>query len=256
MYFLAIGHSHLDAVKNQYITGRESGLYVDLDMEFLELRFFTPYEYYSVMPEVIGPELDDAIASVLARRGGPPAALFLTVGGSDQHSVAMLNHEQPMEVIVPWAPDSLRNESARLIPFHMMERLLRVEVDWKLNLMRMIVEKLRVHSYFWQAPPPIGSEEHLLRFPGPQFQLQIETRGISPLPFRMKIAAIHDQLFKLRCAEIGVQFLPPPPVALEPNGSLSVDVSTKDSIHAGLSYGALLLDQVSAIAEELAGADE
>jgi hypothetical protein len=255
MYFLAIGHSHLDAVRNAYIGGGGSGRYSDLDIEFIDLHAFTPYEYYSANPEVIGPDLDDAIAAVLTRRGRPPAAVFLTVGGSDQHTVALLNHERPMEVTVPWAPDAPRNEAAHLIPFLMMEQLLRVEVDWKINLMSLIVKKLCIPSYFWQFPPPIGSEAHLRRFPGPQFEPLAETRGFSPLPFRMKIAAIHDRLFKLRCAELGVQFLPPPPAALEPNGSLSVDVSAEDSIHAGLPYGALLLDQVSAIALELAGAD-
>jgi hypothetical protein len=136
----------------------------------------------------------------------------------------------------------------------MMEQLLRIEVDWKINLMRMIVAKLSVPSYFWQAPPPIGSEDHLRRFPGPQFQSMVQKLGFSPLAFRMKIAAIHDRLYKSSCAELGVHFLAPPPAALEPDGSLSVDVSTEDSIHAGVAYGALLLDQVSAIAQGLAGA--
>lgn len=255
MYFLAIGHSHIGSVKYQYTIGRERGLYSGFEIEFVELHSCTPYEYYSALPEVMGPELDDAIAAVLARRGASPSALFLSVGGSDQHAVALLNHEQPLEVIVPWEPDAPCNESARLIPLHMMEHLLRLGVDWKINLMSLIVKKLCIPSYLWQSPPPIGSEAHLRRFPGPQFEPLAETRGFSPLPFRMKIAAIHDRLFKLRCAELGVQFLPPPPAALEPNGSLSVDVSAEDSIHAGLPYGALLLDQVSAIALELAGAD-
>lgn len=253
MYILVVGHSHIDFIKNQYNLERGRGFFPSIDMEFLELRFCTPYEQYVTLPEVMGAELDEAIFEVIAKRGEAPVALFLSVGGSDQHTIAMLNHHRVMDVVVPWACDLPVQDGATLIPFRMMEQLLLIEVSWKLNLLRLIHERLGVASYFWQAPPPIGSEEHLQRHPGPQFQELAGSCGFSPLVFRLKVAAIHDELFKSLCVELGVHYLLAPAAALEPNGSLRVDFCTEDSIHAGLAYGALLLAEACSIAEDIAG---
>lgn len=233
------------------MNGKPSGIFDDIELEFIDLHGgVAPFGYYNSSPEELGSPLREAFEAVEAARGGPPSAVFMLVGGSVQHSISMLNHEQPIDVIVPWDPDAPVTDGATLIPFRMMEKLLIEQSSWKLNLLALTTRHLSCPQYFFQAPPPIASEEHLRKYPGPQFQPMVEERGFSPLPFRRKIAEMHTRIYKARCEAAGIIYLAPPARGLDEDGCLALEAAAPDSIHASVVYGEYLIDQIRAIRDE------
>ena len=251
MYFLCIGHSHLDALKWEYMNGRARGAYADIELEFIDLHDTADYTHYAVASKVLHTQLIAAVDAVAAARAGPPAAVFLSIGGSEQHVISMLNHDQPLDVIVPWDTGAPITPGATLVPLHMMDALIRHRCDWKLNLLRAIGMHFDCPIYFFQAPPPIASEEHLRAYPGPRFAPLAEAHGFSPLPFRRKVADMHSAMYARCCDEAGVTYLARPPEGLNEAGNLPVESCEQDSIHANGFYGSLLAAQISVVQSAL-----
>lgn len=249
-----MGHSHLGAIKFCYINGKPFGKFDDIELEFIDLHGVASFEYYHSSPEELGAPLREAFEMVEVARGGPPAAVFMLVGGSVQHSISMLNHEWPIDVIVPWEPRAPLTEGATLIPFRMLEKLLIEQSSWKFNLLTLSAKHFSCPKYFFQAPPPIASEDHLRKYPGPQFQPLVEERGFSPIAFRRKIAEMHTRLYMARCEAAGITFLAPPTKGLDDDGCLALEAAAPDSIHASVVYGEYLIDQIRAIRNQAAEA--
>lgn len=229
------------------MNGKPLGKFDDIELEFIDLHEVAPFNYYNSSPEELGAPLREAIEQIEFARGARPAAIFMSVGGSVQHSISMLNHERPIDVIVPWDPNAPITDKATLIPFRMVEKLVLEQSSWKFNLLTLIANYFSCPTYFFQAPPPIASEEYLRKYPGPQFQPLVEERGFSPIAFRRKIAEIHTRAYKARCAAVGVTFLAPPAEGLDDNGCLALEAAAPDSIHASVVYGEYLINQIRAL---------
>lgn len=251
MYYLCVGHSHLGAIQYCYENGRPSGAFDDIELEFVELHNVASFEYYHTRPDVLDTPILDAFSSIEAVRGEAPAAVFMTVGGSVQHTISMLNHEQPMDLIVPWRARAEVADDAVLIPYRMMERLLLEQSGWKLHLLSLMAKHFSCPKYFFQAPPPIASEEHLREYPGPQFERLVAERGFSPIGFRQKISEMHTKIYRDECDSGGVTFVPAPERALDGSGNLAVEAAAPDSIHASVVYGGYLIDQIRAIRDQV-----
>jgi hypothetical protein len=250
LYFLCVGHSHLDAVMYSYMIDKPRGFCNDIELEFVHLHEPGAFEHYNAGPAVLTEALRRKLTEVEVKRGGPPAAVFMSVGGSNQHMISLVNHEQPMDFIVPWQVDAPITPGATLVPFRMVERLLQQQSQWKLNLLSLLAANFTQPKFFFQAPPPIASEEHLRSHPGEVFKVMADERGFSPLAFRCKLAELHTRMYRHHCASVGVMFLAPPARALDENGCLAVSAAAPDSIHASTVYGAYLIDQIRAVRDQ------
>jgi hypothetical protein len=253
MYFLCIGHSHLGALKYRYQGGRANSEFGNLELAFLDLHSFTNHEYYNNKPECLGEPMVTAIEAVVAERQGPPAAVFFSIGGSQQHSLSLLNHEKPFDLVVPWDPEAPLTEDAQIVPFHLMEKFFAEICEWKLRMLDLLASYFSCPKYFFASPPPVADEAYLRQYPGPAFKSLMEVNGVSPLHFRVKIAAMHARLYKARCAVNGVTYLEAPSKALDEIGCLALDARSQDSIHANIHYGESLIEQIDGIKATLQG---
>ena len=83
---------------------------------------------------------------------------------------------------------------------------------------------------------------HIHRFPGP-FKGTLR-RGVTPAPIRAKLYRINSDIFRGSCAELGVDFVPPPAEAVDAAGFLKPQYWTRDPTHANHVYGRLLMKQI------------
>lgn len=167
--------------------------------------------------------------------------------GGNQHAVfCTIQHPQPFSFLLPGDKPDPAAGTVGLIPYRTLADHFDVGIrgrDGKsLTALRNATRARVMHL---QPPPPKRDNQHILRHHESNFANEsITTLGVSAPELRLKFWRLQSALLETLCAELGVDVLPPPPDALDPDGFLSPEFYASDATHANPAYGELVLQQV------------
>lgn len=244
---LCIGHSHMEAARHEYTFGRASGKYLELDPTFVQMhQLDLPGLPADLHTGIVSPVFLEKITVVINAMSAPPEAVFLWIGGSIHHDMALVNQHVKFDVILPDEPDIALSNDAQIVPFQLMKGTMKIHCGWKIGVLNGLRNLLTVPMYQFQSPPPNPSEELVRKFTSEYFQKQIEERGISPIALRYKLWRIHSDIYREACTAMGIEFVSVPKEAVMPDGSMAPTAwAERDGIHANLWYGSLLWKQIN-----------
>ncbi|MBO0662528.1 GSCFA domain-containing protein [Jiella sp. CQZ9-1] len=113
--------------------------------------------------------------------------------------------------------------------------------------MQSFIQHSRAPTFCLAAPAPKADEDHILRGAETPFrEAGIENVGVTPAPVRLKLWELQQRTLTEFCAEIGVKFLPNPEGTRNADGFLEPAYYGRDSSHANVAYGGLVVEQLLA----------
>lgn len=235
---LVIGDSHTHAIK-QALKRRPTNT-ADF-VQFAALRFPGVKNGRDV-GDLSVDRLEEMVANLL-----PDDLVVSCLGGNQHQKLALVQHPQPFDVLLP--DDVVPNPQAdlRIIPYQqvvdLIERGIRTGRDGE--RLRRLRELARCHVVHLMPPPPKEDVSHVLSNPESPFaKAGIHELGVSPAPLRLKFWKIQALVLADLTSEWGISLLPPPSAALTPEGFLATRYYADDATHGNSLYGALVLEQL------------
>lgn len=176
------------------------------------------------------------------------------IGGNQHQTLALIQHPQPFDVMLPDRPNQTLDEGLTLVPyrqlFDLLEQALRGKDGGRLTSIRKVA---RCPVFHLLPPPPKDNVEHLLAKHETTFaEAGIRERGITPAATRLKIWQIQSAVLGKLAQEWGIGLLPPPQEALTSEGFLAPDCYAGDATHGNQRYGALVLQQILELVNQAA----
>ncbi|MBV8801228.1 MAG: hypothetical protein JO208_15670 [Alphaproteobacteria bacterium] len=92
-------------------------------------------------------------------------------------------------------------------------------------------------------PPPIASEEHIRRRPGP-FKEALEQGKIAPVALRQRLWRTYCNFLRSISEPLDIKCLEPPADAIDQTGCLATAYYGADPTHANTEYGKLVFRQI------------
>lgn len=239
------GHSHLTALQFAFNArkNREATSLVE-QIDFVQLldKRFTP-----IFIEDDTPKLNPEVMDVLTNRSlGQKSSIFLAISGNEYHFMGMVNHPRPFDFVLSEVKELPLSCQAEVVPTAFVEQSLRGSMGNAVKILQGIRSAVAGPVFQFSSPPPIEDGDFLTQ-QKTVFSSQIEERGISPAPLRLKLWRLQQRLYKNVCDEIGIRFLEVPYEALDPNGFMTRRGWHPDGVHASPWYGELLLQQVECV---------
>jgi hypothetical protein len=180
----------------------------------------------------------------------PSRELIVSLIGGNKHNIlGLLNHPRPFDFVLPDEPDLPFTPGAESVPVELVADSLRKRAANELALLRTIRRVTKVPMVHMESPTPNPSVDHIRRHPG-VFRDRIDALGIAPAHLRYKLWRLHSSMVRAECADAGIKFVPAPPEALDERSMLREAAWADDPTHGSAWYGALVLKQIAAIAEE------
>jgi len=167
--------------------------------------------------------------------------------GGNQHAVfSTIQHPQPFSFLLPGDKPEPGAGAIGLIPYRTLadhfDAGIRGRDGKSLTALR---EATRARVVHLQPPPPKRDNQHILLHHESNFANEgITTLGVSPPELRLKFWRLQSVLLEALCTSLGIDVLPPPPDALDPDGFLLPEFYASDATHANPAYGELVLQQV------------
>ncbi len=242
MKILAIGHSHIDAIKFGYgdMIKREMLPY---SMDFS--RIDQPSNIESLVEDIASQ--------------GDLRLVVSSIAGSAHFTYGSVNNPEAFDFVVPESPDIPLDRDAKLIPYDLIRKKLHSDLADAMAVMKRIKSSIDVPVYQLSPPPPVGDPDAIAAHINEaaarmsegwveRMQNDMRSRGIAPPALRYKLWATFVDVAKQLCEELGIIFLPPPPEAKDGNGFLREEYRW-DGFHANPRYGALIVRQLIALAQ-------
>jgi hypothetical protein len=203
----------------------------------LNLTLFNFWETPSALKDgVLDPELGATL------RKGPVVSF---VGGGAPSVLAMAQHPEAFDFVLPEAPDLPLTPGAQIIPYDAMRALLTALNAPYFSTMRQVRDASGSKTFHVEGPPPVADPERTAaKFPWslhPGMMKAFSPRWLRLKVWRLQSAIIHDF-----CAEEGLIFVTRPPDVADAEGFLRPEYF-KDAAHANAAYGALVIEQVRAL---------
>lgn len=237
---VVIGQSHSAALAHALLTERKdvSGISVYR----LEDRK-RPYER-----DVI--TLDNAVS--LVRRLPAETRVFLSTLGTYHNIWGLLRSGPAFDFLLDPADAPDLNAEIR-IPHRAIASAFELNLA-KPSLVRKIQAVAKSRVYLLSAPPPKQNNDFMLeRFMAQKKQsyrgISVSDVGLERPEFRLKLWLMETRATARWAASEDLNFVPAPAEAFDENGFLHPQFYS-DATHANAGYGALVIDQISAIAEE------
>ena len=168
--------------------------------------------------------------------------------GGNQHAVfSTIQHPQPFSFLMPGDTPDPADSALATIPY----RALAVHFDNGIRgrdgkSLKALRDATRARMIHLQPPPPKSDNQHIMRHHESNFANENITQlGVSPPVLRLKFWRLQSELLARLCAELGIEVLPPPAAALDPEGYLAHDCYANDATHANPAYGELVLQQIA-----------
>jgi hypothetical protein len=240
-HYVGIGHSHLASIASAYeeFEVMEPGQMLLTSVNFLLPPYFPEVEVREgvtvlnpVWVTTMRQELDD-----------PDVIMFLCVSGSEWWRWSLTPGPQPFDFVDPLVEDGL-SPIGQLVPYDLFLRKAKLTFD----SIRFVTETVRKYTsapMLQFAPPPPARNIAAAVAAAPNLRHLIEDHGVSPAHFRLKVWRACARAMGEVCAENGVDFLMPPPDALDQDGFLGPDM-VHDHIHGNASWGRLQLKRLRA----------
>jgi hypothetical protein len=174
-----------------------------------------------------------------------PDLVISSVGGGTHHVMGLHPHPQVFDFVVPDHPDLPVIERATMIPYDQIRQTMLTAGESDFEVLRLMGESVRgrmIHV----PPPPTRRDEKPIDHPLWR-KLVGDSDRISPLWLRRKLELVHTSLLREMCAAANILLLTPPPAAVDEEGFLRPEFAGAPC-HGNARYGALVLDQVRALA--------
>jgi len=240
---LAMGNSQIVPYVAGHRLAQAAGV-VGCDVHGLELRGerYDPYVQYTPEGIIFHPAVvSDVLAAI---RKLHPTNLVVAILGSYHWIAGVINEPRPFDFLVPVLPQHRMSPQAELIPYDLMLRRIRGDLDWQFNLVRLAQGFCDLPIFVIEAPPPVASADLMLRGVNGDFRQRMEQFGCPTTAFRYKIWWIWTHVAKCYCAELGVHFIEGPPETRDANGFLN-DQYYLDGVHGTNEYGAVMAGEVA-----------
>jgi hypothetical protein len=250
---LAMGNSQIVAYVAGHRLAQAAGV-VGCDVHGLEFRG-ERYEPY-VQPADDGLRFHPAVVSdtLAAIRELHPTNLVLAILGSFHWIAGVINDPRPFDFLVPVLPQHPMSPQAELIPYDLMLRRIRADLDWQFNLVRLAQGLCKLPIFVIEAPPPVENADLMLRGVNGDFRARMEQFGCPTTSFRYKTWWIWTHIAKCFCAELGAHFIEGPPETRDAYGFLD-ERYYLDGVHGTAEYGAVIVGEVAKAKRRMGLAD-
>jgi hypothetical protein len=236
-----------------YVTGhrlaRAMGL-VECDVHGLIFRGkrYEPYVQFTGEGARFHPAIAADIRAAIEQL--QPTCLVAAIHGADHWIYGLCNDPRPFDFLVPALPQYPLSSGAELIPYDLLLRRFRGDMDWQFGLIRSVMAFCDLPIFHIEAPPPVESADLMLRGIYGDTQVRMEQFGCPSIAFRYKIWWIWTQVTKSICADLGVHFVEGPPETRDANGFLDERYHL-DGVHGTDEYGALMVREVTRVKRHL-----
>jgi hypothetical protein len=240
---LAFGNSQIGPYISGHGLARGRGL-TDFDIYGLMIRGEQYDPYIRFTPE--GPKFHPAVAADIqtAIDQQRPASLVVAVLGSYHWIYGVCNEPRAFDFVVPDLPQHPMSPGAELIPYDLVLRRIRGDLDWQFGIVRMVKAICDLPIFHIEAPPPVASADLMLRGVYGHFKEKMDQFGYPSTAFRYKMWWVWVHLAKHFCAELGDRFVEGPPETRDADGFLH-ERYYLDGVHGNDEYGALMVGAVA-----------
>ena len=242
MKILAIGHSHIDALKVGYgdLIKRET---LPFAMDFFRLD----------QPIDIKGLIDDSHSQ------GDLRMIVLSIGGIAHFAHGSVSNPKPFDFVVPESPNIPLDRDATLIPYDLIRKKLRSDLAHGMDVIKQIRSYTDVPVYQLSPPPPVGDPDAIVAHINAatarmserwieKLQSDLKSHGIAPRALRYKLWLAFVDVAKQLCAEFDIIFLASPPETKDCDGFLREEYR-RDAFHANPRYGELIVRQLIALVQ-------
>jgi len=240
--YLAIGHSHLEALR----LGAEAGGRGDVD--FLSLADPKQQNFFASDGNG-GITLARAEAERITKAGY--MAILCALRGNAHAKLGLLNHPRRFDFVLPDEPDLPFDCRAELVPYALIRKAMLREMAQQRIMLKALCGGVTTPIVMLAAPPPVPSEEHIRRYPS-WFKDKIGEAGISPLWLRYKLWRLQTKLAAETAEKLCIEMLPSPAEAADSQGMLREDCWNTDPTHGNATYGEMVWRQIDRRKELLA----
>lgn len=236
---VVVGDSHTDAIKRALARGR----FVDPEIA-VEAYRYSRVKNGKEIGDLSEPEVCELVASL-----GRDDLIVSTIGGNQHQTLALIQHPDRFDVMLPGDFETIPDQSCSLIPyaqlFETLERGIKNKDGARLKILREAAGAKVVHLI---PPPPKEDAEHIMRRHETDFAKSgIAEKGISPAALRKKVWQIQVAALRSTCSEIDVDLLDPPVGTLDEHGFLGREYYADDATHGNTKYGERILRQLFAL---------
>lgn len=229
-----LGHSHVITVLNAK-AARKHTAFADR-LVIINLRELNDRPVSEGMPPA---ELKPEIAAQISQ--GP---VFSCIGGNAHNALGMVRNPRPFDFVLASEPDLPIEEGAEVIPFAVMEAVMRGRMVERLKLMLLVKAAAGGPMRHLESPPPLADSQFIVDNM-PAQMVRHRERGSSSPVLRYKLWRLQSAIIAGVCADNDIPFIPAPREAMTTDGLLRTDYAA-DISHGNVAYGMLVLDQMEA----------
>jgi hypothetical protein len=240
---LVIGNSQAGPYIAGHHLARAKGL-VESDVHGLIFRGerYEPYAQFTDQGVQFHPAISADIR--VALEDLQPTCLVVTILGSDHWRYGISNEPRPFEFLVPELPQHSVLSQAELIPYDLLIRRFRGDLDWQFGLVRLVKTLCDLPIFQIEAPPPVENVDLMLRRLYGPFKERFEQFGCPSTSFRYKMWWLWTHLAKCFSVELGIHYIEGPAETRDANGFLK-EQYFMDGVHGTDEYGMVMVDEVA-----------
>lgn len=228
---IVIGHSHVGAIHS---AARSLGV----ELHLIQMK--TRSKASLVEAQTLHPDFLKEIQSYIEK--DQSKFIFSFIGGALHTGLGLLQHPQPFDFILPDRPDIPLNQNATILPYDAIKFTMARRLKFDLFVLSELRRRLNLPVIHFSSPPPVDNEAFILDTIRERLKEELGKQGVSPAPLRLKLWRVESEIMRERCDVEGIQFVPPPPEALD--GDYLADAYRKDPSHGNEAYGVLLVKQM------------
>ena len=165
----------------------------------------------------------------------------------------MVNHPRPFDFALRERPHLPLRPEAEIVPAGLVAAALARLMEGPANQLAALRRATTLPILYIGSPPPVPDNDFVAR-QETVFAEPIGKLGVAPPALRWKLWRLQSRLFAGLCAANGIDFLPPPPEALDALGFLRQEAWHADCVHANHWYGEHVLRQIEARAQAVRAA--
>ena len=233
MAITVIGTSHIVALRRALPPGQDR-------FEVIDLSRPRPGRPPAAAARVREPDARH-VASFRATLN-PDSHFVSMLGGNDHNAIGLIEHPQRFDLLEPGREADGIDPERDLIPYDALRAMLEQRIEPYLQWLAALAPAFSGRKLHLCSPPPVPSAEHIRKFPG--VSRGRLNQGVMPARIRAKLYDMSSDIFRTGCAELGIEFLPPPRKPPMPTGFLKPEYWNPDPTHANSDYGRLLLKQI------------
>lgn len=224
----------------------------DSPLDGIQAALLTPQFGPPLLPHDPGPPggpgqfvVSGRYVRLLRSMGEDPDAVLVTlINGHEQAILSMIQHPVPYDFVLPWRDDRSVLPDRQVVPSAVVERQVRDSMGRTREIFKAL-RAIRPRTRIIQVmpPPPIASQEQILRSQEPFVRGLEGAYRITPLSLRLKYHSLYVRESIAALGAMGIECLLPPEEAMAGDGSLR-EPYWLGATHGNPAYGGLVLEQI------------